>query len=82
MNRALLTIAVSFGLAGAAAAQAKPGDITMSTDPAKAAAVEQHAAELKASQHEAGHGSKSPAKHHTASATSHHHSHSKSSAKS
>jgi uncharacterized cupredoxin-like copper-binding protein len=89
MNRALLAIAVSFGLAGAASAQAALGDVTMSTDPAKAAAVEQHAAELKSSQHAAEHGtkstaehgSKSTAKHHNAKTTSHHHSQSKSSVK-
>jgi hypothetical protein len=82
MNRALLMIAASFALAGAASAQAALGDVTMSTDPAKAAAVEQHAAELKASQHEASHGSKSSAKHHSAKSTSHHHSQSKPAAKS
>lgn len=43
-----LILLMSFGLASAAFAQTATGGITMSTDPAKAAAVEKHAAELKA----------------------------------
>ena len=48
MNKALLAVAIGIGLATAVSAQAKLGDVTTSTDAAKAAAVERHAAELKA----------------------------------
>ena len=44
----LVAAAATLTLGLAASAQAKFGDLTMSTDPAKAAAVEQHAQELKA----------------------------------
>lgn len=47
MKKIPLILLMSFGLASAAFAEAA-GGITMSTDPAKAAAVEKHAAELKA----------------------------------
>jgi hypothetical protein len=43
-----LIILMSLGMVSAAFAQTATGGITMSTDPAKAAAVEKHAAELKA----------------------------------
>jgi hypothetical protein len=47
MNKAMLMLALSSVMASGAFAQTGSG-ITMSTDPAKAAAVEQHAQELKA----------------------------------
>jgi hypothetical protein len=47
MKKIPLIILMSFGLASATFAQTT-GGITMSTDPAKAAAVERHAADLKA----------------------------------
>jgi ribosomal protein L11 len=50
MSKALLAIVASISLAGIAHAQSKFGDVTMSTDPAKAAAVERQAAELKTQQ--------------------------------
>jgi len=50
MSKALLAIVASISLAGVAHAQGKFGDLTMSTDPAKVAAIEQQAAELKAQQ--------------------------------
>jgi hypothetical protein len=50
MSKALLTIVAFISLAGVAHAQSKFGDITMSSDPAKAAAIEQQAADLKAQQ--------------------------------
>jgi hypothetical protein len=47
MKQLPLIVLLSLGMASAAFAQTT-GGITMSTDPAKAAAVERHAAELKA----------------------------------
>jgi hypothetical protein len=56
---ALMASMALVGFAGVAQAQGKLGDVTTSTDPAKAAAVEQQAAALKAERrHEAWHGSK------------------------
>ena len=49
MNRIGLVLLVSLATAGARA-QGTSGGVTMSTDPAKAAAVESHAQELKARQ--------------------------------
>jgi hypothetical protein len=49
MNRIGLVLLVSLATAGAYA-QGTSGEVTMSTDPAKAAAVESHAQELKARQ--------------------------------
>ena len=49
MNRTGLILLMSLATAGAYA-QGTSGDVTMSTDPAKAAAVERHADELKARQ--------------------------------
>jgi len=43
-----LIILMSLGMATAAFAQSATDGVTMSTDPAKAAAVEKHAQELKA----------------------------------
>lgn len=48
MKKISLILLMSVGLASAAFAQSATSGITMSTDPAKAAAVEKHAAELKA----------------------------------
>jgi len=48
MNKIPLILLMSLGMASAAFAQSATGGITMSTDPAKAAAVERHAQELKA----------------------------------
>jgi len=63
MNKALSTIAIFIGLAAAASAQAKLGDVTTSTDPAKAASIEQQAAALKAGHtHRAAHTSKHAAR--------------------
>ena len=49
MNRIGLVLLMSLATAGAYA-QGTSGGVTMSTDPAKAAAVESHAQELKARQ--------------------------------
>jgi len=82
MKRVLLTVAIGIGLAGAASAQAKFGDVTTSTDPAKAATVERHAAELKASSaHHMADMSK-PTRHHAQHAAMHHQTESKPLAKS
>jgi hypothetical protein len=43
-----LIVLMSLGMASAAFAQTATGGVTMSTDPAKIAAVEKHAQELKA----------------------------------
>jgi hypothetical protein len=51
MNRLSLILAMALVSAGAYA-QGTGGDVTMSTDPAKAAAVEKHAQELQAHQSE------------------------------
>ena len=48
MNKAILALLMSSAMASGAFAQTAGSGITMSTDPAKAAAVEQHAQELKA----------------------------------
>ena len=73
MKRVVLTVAIGIGMAGAAAAQAKFGDVTTSTDPAKAAAVERHAAELRAgSAHHMANASKSAMRHHAQHAAMHH----------
>jgi len=48
MKKISLILLMSLGLASAAFAQTGTGGVTMSTDPAKAAAVERHAQELKA----------------------------------
>ncbi len=83
MKKALLTVAIGIGLAGAASAQAKLGDVTTSTDPAKAAAIERHAAELKAgSAHHLAHASKSATRQHAQHTALHHQTESKSPAKS
>ena len=50
---ALMAAALSLGLASGA--RAEFGDVTASTDPAKAAAIEQHARELKARETHATH---------------------------
>ena len=46
-NRSLIHL-MCFGMASAAFAQTTTGGVTMSTDPAKIASIERHAAELKA----------------------------------
>lgn len=48
MKKPALILLMSLGMAAAAFAQTATGGVTMSTDPAKAAAVERHAQELKA----------------------------------
>ena len=48
MKKISLILLMSLGLASAAFAQTGTGGVTMSTDPAKAAAVERHAQVLKA----------------------------------
>ena len=48
MKRLSLIILMTLGMASAAFAQTATSGVTMSTDPAKAAAVERHAQELKA----------------------------------
>jgi len=87
MNRTRLTVTMVLGLAVAASAQAKLGDVTVSTDPAKAEAVERHAAELKGSHahhsaHHTAHATKSTVKHHTQHAAMHHQTEPKASVKS
>ena len=47
MNKISLILLLSLGMASTAFAQSATGGVTMSTDPAKAAAVEHHAQELK-----------------------------------
>lgn len=57
MSKAPLVFVALISLAGVANAEGKFGDVTTSTDPAKAAMVEKHAAELKATQtHHMSHG--------------------------
>ena len=57
MSKAPLVFVALISLAGVANAQGKFGDVTTSTDPAKAAMVEKQAAELKATQtHQMSHG--------------------------
>jgi hypothetical protein len=51
MKKLFPILLMSLGLASGAFAQTASGGVTMSTDPAKAAAVEKHAQEIKA--HEA-----------------------------
>ena len=48
MKKISLILLMSLGMASAAFAQTATGGVSMSTDPAKAAAVERHAQELKA----------------------------------
>ena len=48
MKKISLILLMSLGMGSAAFAQTAAGGVTMSTDPAKAAAVERHAQELKA----------------------------------
>lgn len=48
MNKTGLILSMSLVMASGAFAQTGSGGITMSTDPARAAAVERHAQELKA----------------------------------
>lgn len=48
MSKITFVLLMSLGLASGAYAQGASGGVTMSTDPAKAAAVERHAQELKA----------------------------------
>ena len=67
MNRIGLVLLVSLATAGAYA-QGTSGEVTMSTDPAKAAAVESHAQELKA--HQANETTAKPAATHKSSAKS------------
>ena len=55
MNKILSMCLLTFGLITAAQAQVGNGAITMSNDPAKAAAVERHAQELQAHQTPAAH---------------------------
>jgi hypothetical protein len=50
MSKAPLLFVALISLAGVAKAQGKFGDVTTSTDPARAAMVEKQAAELKATQ--------------------------------
>jgi len=48
MSKGMWVLLLSSAVASGAFAQTSSGGITMSTDPAKAAAVEKHAQELKA----------------------------------
>ena len=48
MNKTGLILLMTLGMAAGAYAQTSSGGITVSTDPAKAAAIEKHAQELKA----------------------------------
>ena len=48
MSKIPLILLMSLGMASGVYAQSPVGGVTMSTDPAKAAAVERHAQELKA----------------------------------
>jgi len=48
MSKFPLLVLMSLGMASGVYAQSTSGGVTMSTDPAKAAAVEKHAQELKA----------------------------------
>ena len=48
MNKTGLILLMTLGMAAGAYAQTSSGGITVSTDPARAAAVEKHAQELKA----------------------------------
>ena len=83
MNKVSLTVAIGIGLAAAASAQARLGDVTMSTDPAKVAAVERQAAELRAeSVRHTAHAAKPAARHHAQRASMHHQTEAKSPAKS
>ena len=50
MNKLFLILLTALATTGAYAAQSTSGGITTSTDPARAAAVEKHAEELKARQ--------------------------------
>ncbi|WJF91256.1 hypothetical protein QS306_06390 [Paraburkholderia bonniea] len=64
MKKVSLAVLVSFSaLAGAAYAQTDSG-VTMSTDPARAAAVEQRAQELQSRQQAAESTSEMPSQHH------------------
>ncbi len=73
MSKTLLAVAMSVGLATGAHAQSKFGDVTTSTDPAKAASVEQHAAELKTNQMQPmAHASKHVMRHHSRHVATHH----------
>jgi hypothetical protein len=47
MNRSIATVVMSLCLVVGAHAQGAFGDVTTSNDPAKAASIERHAAELK-----------------------------------
>ena len=55
MTKSLSILLTTFAIATAAHAQAGNGAVTMSTDPAKAAAVERHAQELQAHNMPTGH---------------------------
>lgn len=48
MKKRSLILLMYLGMASAAFAQTSTGGVTMSTDPAKIASIERHAAELKA----------------------------------
>jgi hypothetical protein len=48
MNKTGLILLMTLGMAAGAYAQTSSGGITVSTDPAKVAAIEKHAQELKA----------------------------------
>lgn len=48
MKKRSLILLMSLGMASAAFGQTATGGVTMSTDPAKIASIERHAAELKA----------------------------------
>ena len=75
MSKAPLVFVALISLAGVANAQGKFGDVTTSTDPAKAAMVEKQAAELKAAQmHQMSHGMR----HHVSHMAGHRHSQTKS----
>ena len=75
MKKTSLILLLSLGMASAAFAQAATTGVTMSTDPAKAAAVEKHAQELKArpaEQAQANPATKKSIAHSTTHKTAHH----------
>lgn len=71
MNKLALFLLMSLATAGAYA-QGTSGDITTSTDPAKAAAVEKHAQELQAHQSKEANAKASSSKKSTAKTSSTH----------
>ena len=72
MNKLVLILAISLASAGAYA-QGTSGDVTMSTDPAKAAEVERHAQDLQARQSSEAHSKSTAAHKGTAHAGTTHH---------